>query len=78
MTLKRGIGIFLVILSAVLLVVTVQSVGDNLAKTGAAAGKINSYIPPYPNAGVHVILIGIASVVSFLAGIVLISIGKKR
>ncbi len=77
MTLKRAIGIVLVILAAVLLVVTVQSVGDNLAKTGAAAGKITSYKPPYPNAGLHVVLIGIASVVSFLAGIVFISIGKK-
>ena len=78
MTPKRIAGIILVVVALILLVFTIMSIGANMAKDGPTAGKITSYVPPYPNHGLYMVLTGFASVVSFLAGLALISLGKNK
>jgi len=75
---KKIVGIILVLVSVALLVFTIQSVADNLAKDGPVAGKINSFKPAYQNQGVVIILTGIASAISFLAGICFLALGRKK
>ncbi len=66
MNVKKVVGIALIILGAGLLVLAIVMISSNLATTGPAAGKINSYKPPFRNHGLLTILVGIASVISFL------------
>lgn len=78
MSAKKILGIVLVVIAVGLLVFTILSVGANMAKTGPMVGKINSYKPPFRNHGLLMAATGIASVIIFLGGIVLISAGRKR
>ena len=75
---KKILGVALVIIALAMLVFVILSVGANMAQTGPLVGKINTYKPPYQNHGLFMVITGIASVVVFLGGIVLVSAGRKR
>lgn len=75
---KRIIGIALITLSAVLLVLVISSVGANMAHYGAAAGKITSYRQPFYGHGIWMVVLIIAGGLSFLGGLFLVVLGKRR
>ena len=78
MTWKKAVGISLIVVAAGLLAFTILSVGANMDWTGPMAGKINTYKPPYQNHGLIMAITGISSAVVFLAGIVMVVVGRKR
>lgn len=75
---KKTVGIILTVLGIALCVITIMMVGLNLDTTGPIAGKITSYTPPFRNHGLLTIFIGLASAISFLGGVVLIALEKRR
>ena len=75
---KKILGVALVIIALGMLVFVILSVGANMAKTGPLVGKINTYKPPFQNHGLLMVITGIASVVVFLGGIALVSVGRKH
>ena len=75
---KKILGVALVLIAVGMMVFVILSVGANMAKTGPLVGKINTYKPPYQNHGLFMVITGIASVVVFLGGIALMSVGRKR
>ena len=77
MTAMRKIGIVLMAFAAVLFVIVIVQVRANLAQTGAMAGKIVSYKPPFTNHGLWVVFGGIGSALAFLGGAVMTVLGKK-
>ena len=74
----RIAGVILVLLSIALLVFTIVSVANGMAKEGPIAGKITSFKPAYPNQGLVIVLAGIASAVVFLGGICCLAVGRKK
>ena len=74
----RNAGAILVLLSIALLVFTIVSVANGMAKEGPIAGKITSFKPAYPNQGLVIVLAGIASAVVFLGGICCLAVGRKK
>ena len=74
---KRVLGTILVIVSAALLVGAILSIYFNMAHTGPMAGKLNTYTEPFKYHIVLVFAMFIASVISFLFGVVLIRLGQK-
>ena len=75
---KKILGVALVLIAVGMMVFVILSVGANMAKTGPMVGKINSYKPPYQNHGLFMVITGIGSVVVFLGGIALVSVGRKH
>lgn len=75
---KRIIGITLIVLSIVLLVLVISSVGANMAHSGPAAGKITSYRQPFYGHGIWMVVFIIVSGLSFLSGLFLVVLGKRR
>ena len=75
---KRIVGIALMVLAVALLVFAIVSYADGLAKEGPIAGNYNSYKPAYESQPILIIASGIASVVSFLAGISLVAFSSRR
>ena len=74
----RIAGAILVLLSIALLVFTIVSVANGMAKEGPIAGKITSFKPAYPNQGLVIVLAGIASAAVFLGGICCLAVGRKK
>ena len=74
----RIAGAILVLLSIALLVFTIVSVANGMAKEGPIAGKITSFKPAYPNQGLVIVLAGIASADFFLGGICCLAVGRKK
>ena len=77
MTAKRIAGLVLIALSIACLVFVVLGIHNNIAHTGAAAGKITSYKPPFYGHGLLIIGIGVAGAVLFLTGIAMVGTSKK-
>ena len=77
MTAMRKIGIALMVIAVVLLGIVIAQIQANLAQTGAMAGKIVSYKPPFTNHGLWVVFGGIGSALAFLGGAVMTVLGKK-
>ncbi len=78
MTAMRKIGIALMVIAVVLLGIVIVQIQANLAQTGAMAGKIVSYKPPFTNHGLWVVLGGIGSAFAFLGGAVMTVLGKNK
>ena len=78
MNVKKAVGIALIVVGAGLLILAIVMISSNLATTGPAAGKITSYKPPFRNHGLVTILVGIASVISFLAGAFMIALSNRE
>ncbi len=78
MTAMRKIGIALMVIAVVLLGIVIAQIQANLAQTGAMAGKIVSYKPPFTNHGLWVVLGGIGSAFAFLGGAVMTVLGKNK
>lgn len=77
MSRTRIIGVCLIVLSVILMVFAIYQVHVNMAHVGPIAGKISSYLPPFPNHGLYVVIAGAASVVSFLGGALLCVLGRS-
>lgn len=77
MSRTRIIGIILMVLGVLLLSGAVYQVYMNMAHVGPVAGKISSYVPPFPNHGLYVVIAGAASVISFLGGALLCVLGRS-
>ena len=73
----RIIGIIFMVLGVLLLSGAVYQVYVNMAHVGPVAGKISSYVPPFPNHGLYVVIAGAASVVSFLGGALMCVLGRS-
>ena len=55
----------------------VYQVYVNMAHVGPIAGKISSYLAPFPNHGLLVVIAGVASVLTFLIGALMCALGKS-
>lgn len=77
MSKTRILGIVLMVLGVLLLSGAVYQVYVNMAHVGPVAGKISSYLPPFPNHGLYVVIAGAASVVSFLGGALMCALGRS-
>lgn len=74
---KTVIGIILMVLGLGLGVVAILMVTSNLATTGPAAGKINSYKPPFENHGLLALITGFSGIIAFLGGAMVFSFGRR-
>lgn len=75
---KKVVGIALILLAVVLLGTVILSVWANMAHEGPVAGKIVSYKPPFYGHGLLMVALIGAGSLSFLVGVVLLSIGIRE
>lgn len=75
---KIIIGIVLILLCAAMITYMIITISSNIPKVGleTGPGSIYQFQEPYPGAKLVLLFIMIAALLSFLIGIILISIGQ--
>ena len=76
---KLIIGAALLLLSIALMVYVIVSVSANIPEAGYDTGMVQlvNYRPPYQNAGLVMVLLGILSVICFITGLVMTAVGIR-
>ena len=74
---KKHVAIILIAISVILMGIVIVSVGANLPQEGQWKGVITQYKPPFYGHGLLMVLLGIASAISFLVGIILLVLDKR-
>ncbi len=78
MSLKRIIGIVLIVVSFVLAVIVFTEIQKTVTISGLTLGSTANYNPPFEHHGPLVVAGGAAAVVLLLVGLYLASPGKNR